>query len=782
MRILMPMILALILFTGAVTAQPGTPVDLQAVINAAEPGAVIEVPPGVYVGSFEVDKPLHLIGLVGPAGERAVMDGRGTGTVLTIRADGATIENFVIRNSGNIIDKEEGGIVVEKAADVSLIGNRLEEVLYGVRGIEAQRLTLRHNHITGKTGHDVGRRGDGIRLWQSAESLVEGNRVERVRDAVFWFSDGSTVRNNIFQFSRYGVHMMYTDGMTVEGNYLNRNSVGAYMMYSSNVLVQGNTFRENRGPSGYGLALKDMDAVTTLDNYMIDNRVGLFFDNTPARVDIEHQSERNVLAYNDIGVLMMPAVQRNVLRHNTFLDNLEQVGMTGGGSRAGDQLGANQWDGNFWSDYVGYDAAPMQDGIGDLPYRSESLFENLSGRHPTLKLFHFSPVEATVDLAARAFPVIKPKPKLTDALPLMAPVLPQVTPIIEQPKSRMGWLALGLLLAAAGLFWKEIFSIRERISEMGARNTGKTQRFAATRQQLAAPQSRPTTNHQQPTPNHHVEETMITIKNLTKRYPQPGRAWWSDATVTAVDDVSFHLGRGEALALWGVNGAGKTTILKCLLGLLDCEGELHLDGHDLRRDGRRARHFLGYVPQELAFHADMSVAESCRFYAKLKKVPVERIPVVLEQVGLSAQMQKAVGALSGGMKQRLALALALLADPPVLLLDEPTSNLDADTRDEFLALLVTLRQAGKTLLFTSHHAEEVDQLADQVLILKDGRIEEIRDLRQREPQVDRPTRQRDEESTRRRSEEAKRQNAGSRNRSETDFQSLPNSTEGAYGL
>jgi ABC-type multidrug transport system ATPase subunit len=218
---------------------------------------------------------------------------------------------------------------------------------------------------------------------------------------------------------------------------------------------------------------------------------------------------------------------------------------------------------------------------------------------------------------------------------------------------------------------------------------------------------------------------MITVKHLVKRYPQPGRAWWSDATITAVDDVSFHLGRGEALALWGVNGAGKTTILKCLLGLLDCEGELTLDGHDLRRDGRRARHFLGYVPQELAFHADMSVAESCRFYAQLKKVPAARIPVVLEQVGLSAQTQKSVGALSGGMKQRLALALALLADPPVLLLDEPTSNLDAATRDEFIDLLVTLRQAGKTLLFTSHHAEEVERLADQVLILKDGRIAAI---------------------------------------------------------
>ena len=215
---------------------------------------------------------------------------------------------------------------------------------------------------------------------------------------------------------------------------------------------------------------------------------------------------------------------------------------------------------------------------------------------------------------------------------------------------------------------------------------------------------------------------MLSIRNLTKRYPRPGRAWWSDETITAVDDLSFDVPAGTSLALWGVNGAGKTTVLKCLLGLLASEGELHLNGYDLRRDGRTARRFLGYVPQELAFHNDLSVAESCRFYARLKEVGDARIPVVLAQVGLTGQEKKAVGALSGGMKQRLALALALLSEPPVLLLDEPTSNLDAATRDEFIDLLVSLRNAGKTLLFTSHYADEVTRLAERVLVLADGRL------------------------------------------------------------
>ena len=671
------------------------PVDLQAALDAAQPGDTIHVPAGIYPGNFVVDVPVHLLGMDGPDGQRAILDGQGHGTVLSIYAPGTVVENLVIRASGNVIDKEDGGVVVKQASDVQILNSRLEDVLYGIRSIESNRLVVRGNYITGKQ-LDVARRGDGLRIWQSEDCLVEDNTVERVRDAIFWFSDGTVIRHNTFSDSRYGVHMMYTDGMRVQDNDLHSNSVGTYLMYSANVEITGNTFRENRGPSGYGVALKDMDGVLVTDNYFFDNRVGLFFDNSPSRIDITQQIQRNVLAYNDIGVLMMPAVKRNMLVENTFVDNIEQVGVKGGGSNPGDELGDNGWDGNYWSDYVGYDTAGQ--GVGDLPYRSERLFENLADRFPALQVFTFSPVEQAVNLAAQAFPVIKPKPKLTDSAPRMVPTLPSALPVTPQPDGRLGWLAAALLLAAAAIFATQSRSLP--IAQSPGNDLDRS------------------TNQPINQPDH----PMITVKNLTKTYPRPGRGWWSDATITAVDDISFELAEGSALALWGVNGAGKTTVLKCLLGLLRCQGDLHLNGFDLTKDGRTARRHLGYVPQELSFHNDLSVAESCRFYAKLKGISLARIPLVLEEVGLTGQERKAVGALSGGMKQRLALALALLADPPVLLLDEPTSNLDAATRDEFVALLVDLRRAGKTLLFTSHHREEVEALAEHVLVLQDGRI------------------------------------------------------------
>ncbi|NJN84194.1 MAG: ABC transporter ATP-binding protein [Caldilineaceae bacterium] len=205
---------------------------------------------------------------------------------------------------------------------------------------------------------------------------------------------------------------------------------------------------------------------------------------------------------------------------------------------------------------------------------------------------------------------------------------------------------------------------------------------------------------------------MIRFDQVSKRY---GR-------FTAVDAVSFEVPAEQAMALWGPNGAGKTTLIKCLLSLLRYDGQIAINGFDAATDGRAARRLVGYVPQELAFYDDMTTLETTEFFARIKKVPVSHAPSVLGQVGLAEHAAKPVDALSGGMKQRLALGLALLGDPPVLVLDEPTSNLDAAARSQFLQLLTEVKAAGKTILFTSHRLEEIELLADQVIVMEAGRI------------------------------------------------------------
>lgn len=206
---------------------------------------------------------------------------------------------------------------------------------------------------------------------------------------------------------------------------------------------------------------------------------------------------------------------------------------------------------------------------------------------------------------------------------------------------------------------------------------------------------------------------IIQVTHLTKNF----------GGLTAVDNLSFSVTAGEAVAFWGANGAGKTTVVRCLLDLIPFEGSVLIKGHDVRREGKKVRRNIGFVPQELNFHDDLSVTETLSSYARLRKVPAGYdFTPLLDRLDLAAHLHKPVHDLSGGLKQRLALALALLSDPPILILDEPTANLDIRAREEFLLYLRDLKQNGKTLVFSSHRLEEITALADRVLLLEAGRL------------------------------------------------------------
>jgi len=209
-------------------------------------------------------------------------------------------------------------------------------------------------------------------------------------------------------------------------------------------------------------------------------------------------------------------------------------------------------------------------------------------------------------------------------------------------------------------------------------------------------------------------ESLLVASSVVKQYGK----------VKALDNVSFEAIEGEAIALWGPNGAGKTTLLKAILGLIDFGGDVRISGSSVLREGKRVRSYIGYVPQEAVFY-DWRVQTTMEFYARLKKVDRTRIPVLLDRLGLAEHVHKSVSTLSGGLKQRLALAVALLADPLVLLLDEPTASLDAHARRDYLSLLASLRREGKTIVFASHRLEELEALADRVLLLDQGRVVEV---------------------------------------------------------
>jgi nitrous oxidase accessory protein len=663
-----------------VVSPQGPLTSIQEAVNRATEGDTIGVYGGSYDGPLVVEKQVRLIGHGWP-----VIDGQGRGSVVELRAAGIHFEGFRVRDSGASLDKADAGILVV-APEIVVAGNRLEEVLFGVYLNEATHSVVRGNEI-GSKNLDVPRRGDGIRLWTSHYVRLEDNVIKGGRDVVLYYSDGLVVRGNVISHGRYGLHLMYTDNVLIQENRLSDNSVGIFLMYSANLRLERNTIAFNRGPSGYGIGMKDTDAPTVIDNLLLDNRVGIFVDSGAARTMVSIGIyEGNVLAFNDIGITLLPAVRGSRFVGNSFIDNGEQVSITGGG-----QLQGNLWTvdgrGNYWSDYAGYDAGG--DGIGDISYRAERLFEEMADRNPSLRLFLLSPAIQAVDFAARALPFVRPKPKLVDEGPLMAPVIPAGLPPLGDGN--------GLPLGAASLALLGLVATLTLVLQMPG--NGKP---AGDKPRLSGAASAP----------EQEGNAMIEVTNLTKRF---GR-------LTAVDNVSFQVQPGEAVALWGRNGAGKTTALHCLLGVLPYQGAIQVGGYNTALDGKTARRQIGFVPQQLNFHDDLTVQETMQLYARLKKTTFAPIADLLTRLGLAEHAPKAVGELSGGLKQRLALAVALLADPPLLILDEPTANLDVGARDDFLLLLAEQKAAGKTLVFSSHRPEEVVALADRVLVLEQGKL------------------------------------------------------------
>jgi ABC-type multidrug transport system ATPase subunit/ABC-type transport system involved in multi-copper enzyme maturation permease subunit len=205
---------------------------------------------------------------------------------------------------------------------------------------------------------------------------------------------------------------------------------------------------------------------------------------------------------------------------------------------------------------------------------------------------------------------------------------------------------------------------------------------------------------------------MIDIRNVSKRY---GRR-------EALADVSLTLRSGEIALLLGANGAGKSTLLRCLLGITSCEGTISVFGRDPASDGRAVRAMIGYMPQSGGLHLDLTALETMNFYADIRRTPRERGRQLLEDAGLSAHADTKVGELSGGMRQRLGFALALLTDPRILVLDEPSASLDASSRRWLAQRLRAVADEGRTVLVSTHAGQELLAVGDRTITLEDGRV------------------------------------------------------------
>ncbi len=215
--------------------------------------------------------------------------------------------------------------------------------------------------------------------------------------------------------------------------------------------------------------------------------------------------------------------------------------------------------------------------------------------------------------------------------------------------------------------------------------------------------------------------SILTVENLRKSYGEGA------ARHTVIDGVSFELRRGECYGLLGPNGAGKTTTLKLCLGLTAPDGgTIRLVGHDVPGDARSARLRIGVVPQIDSLDPDFTVEENLlvygRYFGMRHADIVARLDWLLEFSNLTNKRSARIGELSGGMKRRLTLARALVNDPDLIFMDEPTTGLDPQARHMIWERLKTLLAAGKTILLTTHFMDEAERLCHRLAVIDHGRL------------------------------------------------------------
>lgn len=209
---------------------------------------------------------------------------------------------------------------------------------------------------------------------------------------------------------------------------------------------------------------------------------------------------------------------------------------------------------------------------------------------------------------------------------------------------------------------------------------------------------------------------MIEVKNVTKRY----------GNFTAVDNISFKIKEGEIVGLLGPNGAGKSTTMNMITGYIEpTEGEIIINGYDISKRPKKAKAQIGYMPEGVPLYSDLTVKEFVTYMAELKgvdrKTKKEKVEKIIEQTGLKDVENKLTRNLSRGYKQRVSMAGALVGEPKILILDEPTVGLDPKQITEIRALI---KELGKnhTVILSSHILSEVSQICNKVIIINEGKI------------------------------------------------------------
>jgi ABC-2 type transport system ATP-binding protein len=212
-------------------------------------------------------------------------------------------------------------------------------------------------------------------------------------------------------------------------------------------------------------------------------------------------------------------------------------------------------------------------------------------------------------------------------------------------------------------------------------------------------------------------DTIVEVEQLTKRFGE----------LTAVDNLSFTVSEGEIFGFLGPNGAGKSTTLNIITGLLGYDhGKITIAGLDLTQEARKVKALIGIVPQEIALFNNLSAKQNVAYFAGLYGLKGPELKAAVAEalafVGLADHAKQRAGKMSGGMKRRLNIACGIAHHPRLIVLDEPTVGVDAQSREHIMSGIRTLRSRGATIIYTSHYMQEVQEICDRIAVIDHGKL------------------------------------------------------------
>ncbi|WP_349631829.1 nitrous oxide reductase family maturation protein NosD [Bradyrhizobium iriomotense] len=417
------------------TAAPDRP--LQALLDGARPGDVVELAPGEYHGSLRIDRPLQLVG-----SRDAVLNAGGADNVITVSAPDVTVRGLTIRGSGRDLQAMNSGIFLQKTAErASIENNRLVGNLFGVYVHGAQGSRVVHNEIEGLRGGRLSEAGNGVSLWNAPDVTIADNTFRYGRDGIFTISSRKDrFIGNRFEQVRFAIHYMYTNDSEVSGNVSIGNHVGYAIMYSNRLVIRGNISDHDRD---HGLLFNYANYAEIDGNRVTGGPLGTVMDkaadDNPAdergmlpqskrESTLKSGPEKCVFIYNTnhnkfrnnwfercaIGVHFTAGSEGNEITGNAFVNNANQVKYVG--TRHLDWSTGGR--GNYWSDNPAFDL--NGDGIADTAYRPNDLIDRVLWTAPAAKVLINSPAVQVIRWAQAQFPALLPG-GVVDSHPLISP-------------------------------------------------------------------------------------------------------------------------------------------------------------------------------------------------------------------------------------------------------------------------------------------------------------------------------------------------------------------------